>query len=205
MDERIEGYLRLMELEPENSAYYVPLSKLYVEKGDEEKAIDLLETATEKTYDANVELELENLKNPVPEGASNRMKVRGRIIYNVDEYRAEWEHVREKHLTQLISIVGFSVRFSQPISVSLNNKTIEIQEAEIRYGEKLSFPLMKVDENRNGEPAPIVGKEINLEGYFNFDKDYQKITGPTENDFGEITWVYHPNGPYSFILEEYYE
>lgn len=96
----------------------------------------------------------------------------------------------EKHPTQLISIVSFSVRFSQPISVSLNNKMIEIQEAEIRYGEKLRSPLMKVDENRNGEPAPIVGKEINLEGYFNFDKDYQEITGPTENDFDEITWVY---------------
>ena len=158
MDERIEGYLRLMDLDPENSIYYVPLSKFYVEKGDEEKAIDLLETATEKTDDPDVEQELEKLRKPV----SKRMRLKGKIINNSEEHGAKWKQIREDHPAQFIGISSLGVRFSQPVSVVLNNKNFEIQEAGIWSSEEFNSAL--IDENGNVDP--IVGKEINLVGYF---------------------------------------
>ena len=200
VDERIEGYLRLMELRPENSAYYIPLSKLYMECGDEEKAIDLLETATEKTDDADVELELENIKNPVPEGASDRMRVRGRIIWNLDKYQEEWAQFSQNY--QYTGIDSFGVEFSNPIHVYLENENIEISEAKL-----FSKPgiLSALHDEETDQIDPVVGKEIELMGYFMVDKNYQEITGPEVDERGNSCWHFHPNGPYQFTMDKYYE
>lgn len=200
VDERIEGYLRLMELRPENAAYYIPLSKLYMERGDEEKAIDLLEKATEKTDDADVELELENIKNPVPEGASDRMRLRGRIIWNLDKYQEEWAQFSQTY--QHTGIDGFGVEFSNPIHVYLENENIEISEAKL-----FSKPgiLSALHDEETDQIDPVVGKEIELMGYFMVDKNYQEITGPEVDERGNSCWHFHPNGPYQFTMDKYYE
>lgn len=203
----VADYLAALDLDESTAEVYRKAAEVYVALGDLDSAITLLERGVAATEDEDLQGYLDKLIENQSEGTTGVVTVLGHIIYNPNEYRDSWNQYLERYednnnrITCLI--IAFGIRFDSPVGFG---PEITLQEAEagnldIHFDHETDL----YNENSNS-PGPMIGRPMELTGYFVKRDPPGELTGPERNNygFGEVVeYGYHPNGDYVFFVEGY--
>lgn len=127
------------------------------------------------------------------------LTVAGTVFDNrsVDEYAKKWQTYSDEYgpydagdgrLLGRVGITGNGIRFSPPIEIIINGKSVSIAEAELVW------------RGHTGLGATL--GEQTLTGRFRYDEDYQELTeNPSHPDQSVTHYEYDPNGPFDFVVD----
>ena len=206
----VADYLAALDLDESTVEVYRKAAEVYVTLGDLDSAVALLERGVAATGNEDLQSYLDELIENQSEEATELMTVSGRIIYNPDEYGDSWQQYIGRYQDDanrtICAIMTFGIRFDSPVRFELDSSEAVLQEAEFANIEPHFDSETDLYNSQTSSPGPMLGRLIEMTGYFIKRDPPGELTGPEKNNYdsGEFTeYTYHPNGDYVFFIESY--
>ena len=205
----LADYLEAIALDKLYAAVYGKAADIYLALGDQEAAAAILEQGYAATGDKELLVRAEDLRKDKLDGMSEVLTLEGYLIYNPDEYRAEWDKYMDQYQDDennvYCSIDTYGVRFLQPAVVNVNGHQVSILEALPENIDLFFDENTQLYNHETETGGPMLGHTIQLRGYFYLNNQTEEITGPVSYESNEIYYEYRPNGDYVFSITGYEE
>ena len=204
----IADYKQSIELDGGDAEVYLKLADLYTAQGDAERATEILRQGFEATGDERLN------KKPTEEpgagnGNSETVTVDGTLIYNPDAYSDTWNayigQYEDDDASIRASIDTYGVRFSAPVTVTIDGQAITLSEACFLYEENLFDAGTELFNYNSQKVGTRIGVKLRMTGYFYKNDQATELEGPVVHPEEEdcTYYNYRPNGDYCFYLTGY--
>lgn len=139
-----------------------------------------------------------------PPDTSRAIAASARIFYNPDVYGERWNALisryQDDNARTRCSINTYGVRFSPPVSVEINGRSVEIQEAECVNLPSV-FDASQLYDYTTHRHGNALNAELLVTGIFSYADGAEEVNGPAANESDGYTYYnYNPNGPYVFKI-----
>ena len=205
--EAVVAFKAAITIDPKRAEAYSGAADAYIGQKDYDGAREILQEGYKATGDESLKTKLDGLlDSDTAAGAkiSETVFATVTVIYNPDVYADSWKAYVDQYQkdddSQRCSIDSYGVRFSSPVTFTIDGKTYTATEACLINSD--AFPtggLHDYDKNTNSE---LVGKALTVTGYFMLNEQTTEMQGPTARD-GVTYYNYRPNGPYQFEISSY--
>lgn len=175
---------------------YIAWADDEIEKENYDEAQEILEEGWNETEAKEIKKKLKELYEilyPNGENASVTLEVEGTVFDNSITYEAQWDSYISQYRDS-VSIIGYGIRFSEPITTQIAGEEISVSEAEVVAEDDQIKSLLY-----GGE---LTNRNIKMKGYIEArgtEEQGEIITGTADGT------VYHPNGKYDFYVTEIVE
>lgn len=204
----VADYLTAIDLDNQKAEVYLKAAEAYITLGDTDAAMEILSDGYEATGDESLHERMTALMDI--EGQSESVTVRGRILFNPDEYKDLWmpyiDQYQSDNNNQFCSIDSYGIRFEDPVQVTIGGETISIQEACFCYDQTLIDTETQLHNHETDTNGPLIGPILELQGYFYRNDQMKEFEGPIYREEDGMTRTYYnyrPNGDFNFYMTTY--
>lgn len=207
-DSAAADYLQSIELDGGDADVYLKLADLYTVRGDTERAAEILRQGFEATGDERLNEKPEEEPGAGTEN-SETVTVEGTLIYNPDAYRdtfyAYIEQYQDDDANIRASIDTYGVRFSAPVTVTIDGQAITLSEACFHYEKNLFDAGTELFNHDLQKAGTRIGVKLRMTGHFYKNDQVTELEGPFvhSEEEGFTYYNYRPNGDYCFHLTGY--